>query len=149
MSVMTYQITSVWSIYSTVCSGADKRKHQSSTSLAFLRVNCPAQRTSYAENVFIWWRNHGIIVSAAIAIVLGNTRCGAWNKRDEELEAHDAASVWTLRVRSPHWVRKCSALLQVMRVYPRPSAIKQKYVRMYVGISYFSCGPVFTKWASV
>ena len=37
ISVMAFQITSVSIVYSTVCSGADQRKHQSSTSLAFVR----------------------------------------------------------------------------------------------------------------
>ena len=37
MSAMTSQITGVSIIYSTVCSGADQRKHQSSASLAFVK----------------------------------------------------------------------------------------------------------------
>ena len=37
MSVMASQITGVSVVYSTVCLGTDERKHQSSTSLAFLR----------------------------------------------------------------------------------------------------------------
>ena len=37
MSPMAYEITDVLIVYSTVCSGADHRKHQSSTSLAFVR----------------------------------------------------------------------------------------------------------------
>ena len=37
MSTMASQITDVWIIYSTVCSFADQRKHQSSASLAFVR----------------------------------------------------------------------------------------------------------------
>ena len=37
MSAMTCQITSVSIVFSTVCSGADRRKHQSSTSLAIVR----------------------------------------------------------------------------------------------------------------
>ena len=36
MSVMASQITSLMIVCSTVCSGADQRKHQSSASLAFL-----------------------------------------------------------------------------------------------------------------
>ena len=35
MSAMASQITSVSIVYSTVCSGADQRKHQSSASVAF------------------------------------------------------------------------------------------------------------------
>ena len=36
MGAMAYQITSVWSVYSTVCSVVDQRKHESSESLAFV-----------------------------------------------------------------------------------------------------------------
>ena len=35
--VMASQITGVSIVYSTICSGADQRKHQSSASLAFVR----------------------------------------------------------------------------------------------------------------
>ena len=37
MSAMASRITSVYIIYSTICSGADQRKHQSFASLAFVR----------------------------------------------------------------------------------------------------------------
>ena len=37
MGAMVTQITSVSIVYSTVCSGVDQRKHQSSASLAFVR----------------------------------------------------------------------------------------------------------------
>ena len=37
LSTMASQITSLTIVYSTVCTGADERKHQSSTSLAFVR----------------------------------------------------------------------------------------------------------------
>ena len=37
MSVIASQITSLTIVYSTVYSGADQRKHQSSASLAFVR----------------------------------------------------------------------------------------------------------------
>ena len=37
MSIMPSQITSLTTVYSTVYSGADQRKHQSSASLAFVR----------------------------------------------------------------------------------------------------------------
>ena len=38
MSMMASQITSLTIVYSTVYSGADQRKHQSSASLAFVQV---------------------------------------------------------------------------------------------------------------
>ena len=50
MGAMASQITSLTSVYSTVYSGADQRKHQSSASLAFVRgiyrwpVNSPHKR---------------------------------------------------------------------------------------------------------
>ena len=50
MSLRASQITSLTSLYSTVYSGADQRKHQSSTSLGFVRginrwpVNSPHKR---------------------------------------------------------------------------------------------------------
>ena len=67
LSAMVSQITGVSSVCSTVCSGADQRKHQSSTSLAFLGESTgdrtggfPKQRASNAENVSIWWRHHAL-----------------------------------------------------------------------------------------
>ena len=64
MSAVASQITSLMVVYSTVYSGADHRKHESSASLALCVVNSPetskfpAQRASNAENVSIWWRHH-------------------------------------------------------------------------------------------
>ena len=64
MSAMASQITRLTIIYSTVYSGADQWKHQSSASFAFVRGilpvtgEFPAQRTSNAENVSIWRRYH-------------------------------------------------------------------------------------------
>ena len=60
MSAMASQITGVSIIYSTVCSGAYQRKHQSTASQAFVKeltVEFPAQRASSAENVSIWLRH--------------------------------------------------------------------------------------------
>ena len=59
MGAMACQITSLTIVYSTVYSGADQRKHQSSASLAFVlglhRLPVfPAQMASNAENVSIW-----------------------------------------------------------------------------------------------
>ena len=54
MGAMASQITGVTIVYSTVCSGAHQRKHQSSASLAFAReiyrwqVNSP-QKVTNAE----------------------------------------------------------------------------------------------------
>ena len=61
MITIASQITSLTIDYSSVYSGADQRKHQSSASLAFVRGipgEFPAQMASNAENVSIWWRHH-------------------------------------------------------------------------------------------
>ena len=72
MGTMASQITGLTVVYSTVHSGADQRKHQSSASLAFVwgihrgggggggggGGEFPAQMASNAENVSIWWRHH-------------------------------------------------------------------------------------------
>ena len=54
MGTVASQITSLTIVYSIVYSDADQRKHQSSGEF-------PAQMTSYAENVSIWWRHHEYI----------------------------------------------------------------------------------------
>ena len=68
MGTMAFQITSLTIVYSTVSSGAEQRKHQSSASLAFVRgihrwpVNsphkCPVTRKMFPFNdVFMISRN--------------------------------------------------------------------------------------------
>ena len=63
-------------VYSTVYSGADQRKHQSSASLAFVRGNSPgtgefpAQMASNAENISIWWRHHGSMTWSTHVVIL-------------------------------------------------------------------------------
>ena len=54
MVAMGCQITSLTIVYSTVYSGVDQRKHQSSVTGEF-----PAQMASNAENISIWWRHLG------------------------------------------------------------------------------------------
>ena len=61
MNAMTSQITSLTIVCSTVYSGADRREHQSSESLAFVRgihqwpVNSPHK---WPVTRKIWWRHH-------------------------------------------------------------------------------------------
>ena len=65
MGTMASQITSITIVYLTVYSGADRRKHPSSASLALCAGNSPvtgefpAQMASNAENDSVWWRHHG------------------------------------------------------------------------------------------
>ena len=63
MSAIASRITSIAIVCSTVYSGADKRKHQSSPSLAFGVGNgeFPTPKASNAENVSIWWRYHVMV----------------------------------------------------------------------------------------
>ena len=64
MSTVAYLITGVSIICSTVCSGADQRKHQSSTSLVCVRgihrwpLDSPHKGTVTRKKVPIWWRHH-------------------------------------------------------------------------------------------
>ena len=63
MSAMASQITDVSIVCSTVCSGANQRKYQSSVHHWPLwgesTGGFPSQTASNAENVFIWWSHHG------------------------------------------------------------------------------------------
>ena len=54
MSVMASKITDILIVCSTVCSGADQRKHQNSASLGFVK----GIHWWPVENVTIWWRHH-------------------------------------------------------------------------------------------
>ena len=66
MCTMASQNTSLTIVCTTVYSGADQRKHQSSASLAFVRGSrrgrgIPRTKASNAENVSIWWRHHDLV----------------------------------------------------------------------------------------
>ena len=71
---MASQITNLTIIYSTVYSGADQRKQQSSALLAICARNSPvtgefpAQRASNAENVSIWWRHHIMTIFSTLML---------------------------------------------------------------------------------
>ena len=67
MNTTASQITDVSIVFSTVCSGADQRKHQSYVSLAFVRginrwqVNSPYKGPVTRKMFpFDWWRHHVI-----------------------------------------------------------------------------------------
>ena len=76
MGTVASQITSLTIVYTTVYSDADQSKHQSPASLVFVWGNSPgtgefpAQMTSIAEIVSIWWRHHvPIIIHTTIRCV--------------------------------------------------------------------------------
>ena len=76
MNAMASQIISLTFVYSTVYSGTDQRKHQSSALLAFVWGGFPAQRASIAANVSIWWRHH----VTGISYIVGYFSC-KWMRR--------------------------------------------------------------------
>ena len=66
MGAMAFQITSIMTVYWTVYSDADQRKHQSSASLDFMggiHRSTVAQMANNAEIVSVWWRHHVYIVN--------------------------------------------------------------------------------------
>ena len=65
MSVSASQITSLTIVYSTVYSGADQRKHQSSASLAFV-WGIHQSPVNSQHNLSIWWCHHGINLGSAL-----------------------------------------------------------------------------------
>ena len=76
MGTMASQITSLTIVYSTVYSGVDQSKYESSASLAFVREisEFPAQRACNAENVSIWWPHHEPTYELMVNLVLSVER---------------------------------------------------------------------------
>ena len=68
--IMTSRTTGVSIVFSTACSGAYQREHQSCVSLHFVTGEFPAQRPSDAENVSIWWRHHGVSMQVRPCLVV-------------------------------------------------------------------------------
>ena len=63
MSAMASQVTGVSIVCSAACLGTDRREHQSSASLDFVKgiprwPGGSSQKVRNAANVFIWWRYH-------------------------------------------------------------------------------------------
>ena len=87
-SAMASQITSFTIVYSTVYSGADQRKHQSSASLAFVwgihwsPVNPPHKWTVTRKEVFIWWRHHDPYFLGWLCLVASRTVLNSINGRN-------------------------------------------------------------------
>ena len=79
MGVMASQISSLTIVYSTVSTGADQRKHQSSLRVTGLCAGnsavtgeFPAQMASTAEDVSIWWRHHERYRIQCVELETGN-----------------------------------------------------------------------------
>ena len=90
MESMASQIISLALVYSAVYSGADKKKHQNSASLTFVRgihggpVKFPAQMASNTENVSIWWRHHAQRRDRFTITTLGNAIICAWTEPESK-----------------------------------------------------------------
>ena len=79
MGAMASQITTLMIVYSTVYSGVNQRKQQSSVLLAICAGNSPvtgefpAQMASNAETVSIGWRHHADYYIHIYVVVSGST----------------------------------------------------------------------------
>ena len=86
MSAMASQITSLSTVYLTVYSGTDQRKHQSSASLAFVRgihrspVNSSHKGPVTRKGVSIWWRHHDLTNTKTAKSVKYFIGCTVWFK---------------------------------------------------------------------
>ena len=91
MSEMASQITNHKIVYSTVYSGTDQRKHQSSVSLALCAGNSPvtgefpAQMANNLENVSIWWCHHALCL-----YMTGPENLSLWRPPTDVLESNGA-----------------------------------------------------------
>ena len=83
ISTVASLITGVSIVYSTICSRANQRKHQSSVLLAFVRiihrwpVNSPHKGN--AVSVSKWWRHHERITDEFLPIVACTFSDLSWN----------------------------------------------------------------------
>ena len=114
MSAKASQITGVATVCSTVCSGIDQRRHQSSAPLAFVRGiqrwpvafvrgihrwpvtgGFPSQRACNAENASIWWRYHTKRPRHRRSIFFV-IRCGKFHQNDISVSVECVHNAWTL-----------------------------------------------------
>ena len=62
MSMMASQITSLTNVYATIHSGADQRNIKAPRYFSTGDRWIPRTKASNAENIFIWWRHHGLCI---------------------------------------------------------------------------------------
>ena len=133
MSAIASQITSLMIVYSTLYSGADERKYQSSALLAFVRgihrwpMNSPSQRTSYAQNVSIWWRHHdNKNVYKQNTFIVGCSNIVTWVVKPKVHKIHTQYSI------QPNYILNSSSV----------AVVGYKRKNMWLGIGWslmFSC----------
>ena len=121
MSAMASQITGVSIFHSTVCSGADQKKHQSSASLAFVggnslvTVKFPAQKASNEENVSLWWRHQGYMTRCEAISPSNGYRATRPIEYKRCIDLHDLLYISTLIPGDTKWRYKTwSASVHVM-----------------------------------
>ena len=108
MSAMASQITSVSIISSTVCSGGDQRKYQSSGSLAFVRGKCfhsitswCTQPSTFLQNINPTLEHHGVDMFGVLVshvwfpYLRAASLCPSWWPRRAYLEAGEGTG-WLL-----------------------------------------------------
>ena len=103
MSALAFQITDVSMVCSTVCSGADQRKHLSSASLAFVGGELIGDRwihpTVTRISFFIWLRHLGMQLLIERYCEVSKARC-RWSKFPIALKlAPDKPSIAYSRMR--------------------------------------------------
>ena len=118
ISAMASQITGVSIVYSTICSGANQRKHQSSVSLAFVKgthwwqVNSP-HKGPVLGNMFpsIWWCHHEtgdlmqdfICWQRATTADLYQTNSMSWYSMSSWLYQEGLSPIWMTCESGLHW----------------------------------------------
>ena len=101
MGTTASQITSFTFVLSTVYSGTDERKHQSSASLAFVRGNSPvtdefpAQMASNMENASIWWCHHDPGEVSLVHVIVGHR----WHHFDGLVQERRNSSALAMELR--------------------------------------------------
>ena len=110
MSVMAHQITGVSMVCTTVCSGADQTKHQSSASLAFMRgirrwsVNSP-HKGPVTRKIFPF---DDVIMFKQRKSTQWFQRCtfrNIWTSYPQEFPHHDDVTKWKYFPRYWHFMR--------------------------------------------
>ena len=133
MGTMTSQITSLTTVYSTVFSGADQRKHQSSASLAFVLgihrgpVNSP-HKWPVTRKMFPF--DDVIMISM---IFLGLSLQHSHTKLRVFCQLH----VWPTPYRCP-WHMKCDTVLYSCEIYQEVTVQCIQLLRLFWNTKVFS-----------
>ena len=109
MSAMASQITSLTIVCSKVYSGRSKDTSKLRVTGLYAQNSLmtgefPAQRASKAENIFIWWRHHVLMLLIRITLML--TRLQHKNAQVRFCrEINIIPNLTTLQIKNKHWVQ--------------------------------------------